>query len=334
MIPLVFAGWGTAIPERRLTNADLEQMVDTTDEWIVERSGIRERRIADPDESTASLGIDAGKAAIKHAGLGPEDIDLLVLSTATPEKVLPTTAAIVQDGIGLRCGAMDVNAACSGFVYAMVTASAFLATGQYRNILVVGAETVSRIIDQTDRATLVLFGDGAGAAVLQRGPDPTAADAPALLAWDLGCDGSAAHILQIPAGGSTLPASAETVANRDHYLKMEGREVFKRAVRAVLSTTEKTLAQAGVTADQIDVFVPHQANVRIIEAARQRLGIPREKTVVNIERFGNTSSASIPLALFEAVEDGRVRPGDLVLLAGFGAGMTWASALLRWGTRP
>ncbi len=171
-IPVVFAGWGIALPERRLTNADLEQMVDTTDEWIVERSGIRERRIADPEESTASLGIDAGKAAIKHAGLGPEDIDLLVLSTATPEKVLPTTAAIVQDGIGLRCGAMDVNAACSGFVYAMVTASAFLATGQYRNILVIGAETVSRIIDQTDRATLVLFGDGAGAAVLQSGARP------------------------------------------------------------------------------------------------------------------------------------------------------------------
>jgi 3-oxoacyl-[acyl-carrier-protein] synthase III len=329
-IPIVFAGWGIALPERRLTNADLERMVDTSDEWIVERSGIRERRIADPDESTASLGIDAGKAAIKHAGLGPEDIDLLVLSTATPEKVLPTTAAIVQDGIGLRCGAMDVNAACSGFVYAMVTAAAFLGTGQYRNVLVVGAETVSRIIDQQDRATVVLFGDGAGAAVLQVAPP----DGGALLSWDLGCDGSAAHILHIPAGGSKLPASAETVANRDHYLKMEGREVFKRAVRAVLATTDKTLTQAGVTADDVDVFVPHQANVRIIEAARQRLGIPRAKTVINIDRFGNTSSASIPLALFEAVEDGRVRPGDLVLLAGFGAGMTWASALLRWGARP
>jgi 3-oxoacyl-[acyl-carrier-protein] synthase III len=330
-IPVLFAGWGVALPERRLTNADLEQMVDTTDEWIVERSGIRERRIADPEESTASLGIDAGKAAIKHAGLGPEDIDLLVLSTATPEKPLPTTAAIVQDGIGLRCGAMDVNAACSGFVYALVTASAFLATGQYRNILVIGTETVSRIIDQQDRATLVLFGDGAGAAVVQPGTDP---DGPALLSWDLGCDGSAAHILQIPSGGSKSPASAETVANRDHYLKMEGREVFKRAVRAVVSTTEKTIARAGVTAADVDVFVPHQANIRIIEAARTRLGIPREKTVVNIERFGNTSSASIPLALFEAVEDGRVQPGDLVLLAGFGAGMTWASALLRWGARP
>jgi 3-oxoacyl-[acyl-carrier-protein] synthase III len=334
VIPVLFAGWGVALPERRLTNADLERMVDTSDEWIVERSGIRERRIAAPEESTASLGIDAGKAAIKHAGLGPEDIDLLVLSTATPEKVLPTTAAIVQDGIGLRCGAMDVNAACSGFVYAMVTASAFLATGQYRNILVIGTETVSRIIDQQDRATLVLFGDGAGSAVLQRGPNATAPDAPGLLAWDLGCDGSAAHILQIPAGGSKTPATAETVANRDHYLKMEGREVFKRAVRAVLATTERTLSQAGVTAADVDVFVPHQANIRIIEAARSRLDIPREKTVVNIERYGNTSSASIPLALIEAVEDGRVQPGDLVLLAGFGAGMTWASALLRWGARP
>jgi 3-oxoacyl-[acyl-carrier-protein] synthase-3 len=330
-IPVLFAGWGTALPERRLTNADLERMVDTTDEWIVERSGIRERRIAAPEESTASLGIDAGKAAIKHAGLSPEDIDLLVLATATPEKVLPSTSAIVQDGIGLRCGAMDVNAACSGFVYSLVTASAFLATGQYRNILVIGTETVSRIIDQQDRATLVLFGDGAGAAVVQPGTDP---DGPGLLSWDLGCDGSAAHVLQIPAGGSKTPATAETVANRDHYLKMEGREVFKRAVRAVLATTEKTLTRAGVTAADVDVFVPHQANIRIIEAARSRLGIPLDKTVINIERFGNTSSASIPLALFEAVEDGRVHPGDLVLLAGFGAGMTWASALLRWGARP
>jgi 3-oxoacyl-[acyl-carrier-protein] synthase-3 len=329
-IPVVFAGWGIALPDRRLTNADLERMVDTNDEWIVERSGIRERRIAAPEESTASLGIDAGKAAIKHAGLSPEDIDLLLLATATPEKVIPSTSSIVQDGIGLRCGAMDVNAACSGFVYALVTAAAFLATGVYRNILVVGAETVSRVIDPQDRSTVVLFGDGAGAAVLQPGPP----DDGALISWDLGCDGSAATLLHVPAGGSKLPASAETVANRDHYLKMEGREVFKRAVRAVLATTEKTLGHAGLTAADVDVLVPHQANIRIIEAARSRLGIPREKTIVNIERFGNTSSASIPLALFEAVDDGRVHPGDLVLLTGFGAGMTWASALLRWGARP
>ncbi len=329
-IPVTFAGWGIALPERRLTNADLEAQVDTTDEWIVSRSGIRERRVAGPDESTATLGIDAGKAAIKHAGLTPDDIDLLVLATATPEMVVPSTSSIVHDGIGLRCGAFDVNAACSGFAYGYVTAAALINTGMYRSVLLIGAEALTRIIDPLDRATVVLFGDGAAACVLQR-HDDTTAGAPGVLAWDLGCDGSAWSILNVPAGGTRLPASAETVANRGHYLKMEGQEVYKRAVRAVVGTVEKTLAQAGVTAADVDLFVPHQANIRIIEAAIKRFGFPTAKTVINLDRFGNTSSASIPLAMFEAADQGRIKPGDLVLIAGFGAGMTWASALIRWG---
>jgi 3-oxoacyl-[acyl-carrier-protein] synthase-3 len=320
-------GWGTAIPGRRLTNAELETRVETSDEWIVERTGIRERRIARPGETTASLAVDAGTAAIKHAGIPPDAIDLLIMATATPEQPIPHTGAFVGEALGLRCGSFDLAAGCAGFTYMLVTGASLLVTGGLGHVLLIGSETLSRIIDPADRSTCVLFGDGAAAVVLAPSPD----DELGLLAWDLGCDGSAAGLLEIRAGGSRLPATAETIAAGEQYLKMAGQEVFRRAIRAVVDSALVTLERAGVASSEVNWFVPHQANARIIESAASRLGVPQERTIVNIDRYGNTSAASIPLALAEAAEDGRLRDGDLVLLSGFGAGMTWGSALLRWG---
>jgi 3-oxoacyl-[acyl-carrier-protein] synthase-3 len=327
-LPVAVVGWGYSVPEGRVTNADLEARVDTSDQWIVERTGIRERRVAGPNESTATLATDAAASAIKRAGLTPDDIDVLIVATASPEQPLPHTGAFVGEALGMRCASFDVSAACAGFVYELIVGASMLNIG-YRHVLLVGAETLSRIVDPDDRTTVVLFGDGAGAAVITR----TTGDAPSLLGWDLGCDGSAAALLEVPAGGSRRPASVETVASRSHYLKMQGQPVFRRAVRAVVDSAAATLEHAGVSIDDVDWFVPHQANLRIIESAAQRLGIPLERTIVNIERYGNTSAASIPLALFESVEAGHIHDGDLILLSGFGAGMTWASALLRWGVR-
>jgi 3-oxoacyl-[acyl-carrier-protein] synthase-3 len=320
-------GWGTAVPEQRLTNADLEALVDTSNDWIVERTGIRERRIASAGETTASLAIEAGTAAIKQAGISPQEIELLIVATATPEQPIPHTGAFVADGLGLRCGSFDLNAGCAGFVYELVAGAAMLTAGGLGHVLVIGAETLSRIIDPTDRGTCIIFGDAAAALVLETAPD----DGPGILGWDLGCDGSATGLLEVQAGGSRLPSTAETLAAGQQFVKMQGQEVFRRAVRAVVDSGVVTLERAGVASSDVDWFVPHQANVRIIDAAAQRLGIPRERTIVNIERYGNTSAASIPLALAEAAEDGRLTDGDLVLLSGFGAGMAWATALVRWG---
>jgi 3-oxoacyl-[acyl-carrier-protein] synthase III len=320
-------GWGMAVLEQRVTNADLEQRVDTTDAWIVERTGIRERRVVAPSDSTGSMAIEAGTAAIKNAGIPPDAIDLLIVATATPEQPVPHTGAFVGEGLGLRCGSFDLNAGCAGFVYMLVVGSSLLMTGGLDNVLVVGAETLTRVIDPDDRSTCVLFGDGGAAAVLSRSPD----DGPGVLAWDLGCDGSAAALLEIRAGGSKMPATAETIAAGEQYLKMQGQEVFRRAVRAVADSARMTLDRAGVTSADVAWFVPHQANVRIIDSAATRLGIPKERTIVNIDRYGNTSAASIPIALAEAADDGRLCAGDLVLMSGFGAGMTWGSALVRWG---
>ena len=313
-----------AVPERRVTNFDLAQIVDTSDEWIAERTGIRERRVAGDGESTATLAIEAGFAAIKDAGVDPADIGCCIVATCTSEQPIPPTSSFVQDGLGLRCGAFDIDAACSGFVYALVAGASMVSAGAMGPVLVIGAETLTRVVDPLDRSTVVLFGDGAGAVVL------TASDDVGLLAWDLGCDGSLTGLLGIPAGGSRLPTSAATVAAGDHWLKMDGREVFRRAVRVIVDSARATLRQAEVDAADIALFIPHQANSRIIDAAATKLGLPRERTFLNIDRYGNTSAASVPIALAEAADAGRLHPGDLVLLSGFGAGMSWASALLRW----
>jgi 3-oxoacyl-[acyl-carrier-protein] synthase-3 len=318
-------GWGSAVPDARLSNADLEARVETNDEWIVERTGIRERRIAAPNETSSTLGTAAAADAIKTAGLSPTDIDLLVVATSSPDTLMPHTGAYIGEALGLHCGSFDVSVACSGFVYELVVGASLMHAGS-EHVLVVGAETMSRITDPDDRGTVILFGDGAAAAVLGRSQH-----APGLLAWDLGCDGSAASLIEIPSGGSRRPLTADTFAEGGHFMKMQGQEVFRRAVRAIVDSSTATLAHADVTVDDVAWFVPHQANLRIIEAAAKRLGFSADRTVSNIERYGNTSAASIPLALFEAVDDGRVRDGDLVLCAGVGAGLAWGTALIRWG---
>ena len=321
------AGWGAAVPAGRLTNADLEARVDTSDQWIVERTGIRERRYAAEGETTATLAIEAGANAIKSAGLTPDAIDLLVVATATPEQPIPHTGAFVGDGLGLRCASFDINVGCAGFIYELVTGAALLQAGNLDHVLVIGCETLSRIVDPRDRGTCISFGDGAAAVVLA----PTTDDGPGILGWDLGCDGSATGLVGLPAGGSRLPASQDTIDEGLHFLKMQGQELFRRAVRVVVESVGVTLARSSITADDVSWFIPHQANLRIIEAAANRLGIPRERTVVNIERYGNTSAASIPLAMSEAADDGRIRDGDLLLMSGFGAGMAWGSVVVRWG---
>jgi 3-oxoacyl-[acyl-carrier-protein] synthase-3 len=306
------AGIGTAVPDARLTNAQLEARLDTSDEWIVARTGIHERRVAAPSETSASLAVAASAAAIKDAGLVPDDVSLLVLATTTPDQALPQTSALVHEGLGLRCGAFDVGAACAGFVHALVVGATLLDAGDLDAVVVAGAETLTRIVDPDDRDTVPLFGDGAAAVVLR-----PAAPGYGLQAWDLGCDGSASGILAIPPGRQ--------------FIQMEGQEVFRRAVRAVISSADNALRAAGCAPADVDLFVPHQANIRIINLAAQRLGIAGAHTMVNVGRYGNTSAASVPLALAEAVDEGRVHDGDLVLLSGFGAGMAWASAVMRWG---
>jgi 3-oxoacyl-[acyl-carrier-protein] synthase-3 len=299
-------GWGTALPEKVLTNDDLSAMMDTNDEWIVERTGIKRRHVGG---STASLSIDSARRAITMAGCDPASIDGLVLSTTTPDRTVPATSAAVQDALGLRCGAFDVNAACSGFVYAYVVANGLLAIGAKR-LLVIGTDTLSRITDWSDRGTAILFADGSGAAVVEATPDTGQ-----LLGWDLDADGSLEHLLYAEVGG---------------YIHMDGKEVFRRAVRIMVDSAHKSLAKAGLGTDDVALCVPHQANLRIIDAACRQLGIPLDKTAVVLHETGNTSSASIPLALFDAADKGRLHDGDIVLLVGFGAGMTAASAVIEW----
>jgi len=323
-LKVAITGWGMAVPERRVTNFELSMTVDTSDEWITERTGIKERRVAGEGETTASLAIEAGQAAIKDAGIDPADIGLCIVATCTSEQPIPPTSSFVQEGLGLKCGAFDIDAACSGFVYALVAGASMVASGAMGPVLVIGSETLTRVVDPTDRSTVILFGDGAGAVVL------TPSQEVGLLAWDLGCDGSLAGLLGVPAGGSRLPTSATTVAAGDHWLKMDGREVFRRAVRVIVDSARVTLDRAAITADDVALFIPHQANSRIISAAAAQLDLPPERTFVNIDRYGNTSAASVPIALAEAADAGRLREGDIVLLSGFGAGMSWASALVRW----
>jgi 3-oxoacyl-[acyl-carrier-protein] synthase III len=302
----VITGWGTALPDRIVTNHDLEKTMDTNHDWIVERTGISERHVGG---TTAGLSVESGRKALAMSGVDPAEIDLLILATTTPDRVVPATSATVQHALGLSCGAFDVNAACSGWVYGLVAAHGFIATGAHK-ILVIGTDTLARITDWTDRNTAILFADGSGAAVLE------AVDGPGqLLGWDLDADGSAEDALYCEVGG---------------LLQMEGREVFRRAVRIMVDSATKSLAHAGVTADDIKLVVPHQANIRIISASCDRLGIGLDRASIVLDHTGNTSAASVPLALAEALDAGRVSDGDLILFVGFGAGMTSASAVVRW----
>lgn len=319
-------GTGSYVPEKVITNHDLEQIVDTSDEWITTRTGIKERRQARPDQATSDLCLEAASRALADANTAPEEIDLVIVATVTPDMMFPATACLVQERLGAtRAGAFDLEAGCSGFMYGLVLASQMVATGSLRKVLLIGAETFSRIINWEDRSTCVLFGDGAGAAVI--GP---VAEGLGVLSFCLGSDGEGGKWLYQPAGGSRLPASAETVAKKLHTIHMHGNEVFKYAVRVMEEASLTALSRCGLTPQDIDFFVPHQANTRIIEAARKRLDIPPEKAFLNIHRYGNLSSASIPLALDEASKAGLLHFGDTVLLSAFGAGFTWGAAVLKW----
>ncbi len=319
-------GWGMYVPAYRRNNDELARMVDTSDEWITTRTGIKERRIAAPHESTATLAIRAGEAALAMANVSPEELDLIIVASATPEYLFPATACLVQDALGAdRAGAFDLSAACSGFIYALSLAAPAIQTGAIDKALVIGAETLSRFVDWKDRETCVLFGDGAGAVVLagrsERG---------GVLSCTMRADGSGGELLAVPAGGSRHPASLETLAKNQHTIKMQGREVFRFATAVMADAARVVVDQAGWTLDDVALVIPHQANGRIIETAARRLKLPQEKFYVNLERYGNTSSASIPIALCEAIEEGRIQPGDNLVLVGFGAGLTWAAAAVEW----
>jgi len=330
MIPRPFAEMasvGVAVPPRVLTNHDLTKTLDTSDEWIVERTGIRERRIAGPEQSVAMLSREASELAMQRAGVTAAEIDSIVLGTASPDRLLPSTACDLQALLGANnAAAFDISAACPGFVYALTVAEGLIASGQSRTVLIVGAEKLSTITDFQDRSTAILFGDGAGAAIVRR----SSGNGRGLLSTFLKSDGRLAPLLYRPGGGSADPISERVVCERSHFMKMAGREVFKAAVLAMAEACDEALARAGVSADDIDLLVPHQANLRIIEATAKHAGIPMSKVMVNLDRYGNTSSASIPLALDQAITEGRVKPGSLVLLVAFGAGFTWGSAVVRW----
>ncbi|WP_342566046.1 beta-ketoacyl-ACP synthase III [Paenibacillus sp. FSL R7-0345] len=319
-------GTGKYVPEQILTNSDLEKIVETNDEWIVSRTGIRERHIAAPHEATSDLAYEAALKALESAGMKAEDLDLIIIATITPDTSFPSTACILQDKLGAKsAAAFDLSAACSGFVYSLATATSFIKTGMYNNALVIGADTLSRITDYTDRNTCVLFGDGAGAVILGEVPEGRG-----FQSFDLGAEGAGGSLLKLEAGGSRLPASNQTIEDKKHFIYMNGREVFKFAVRVMGTATERVLTKAGLSKENIDLFVPHQANIRIIQSAMQRLDLPEEKCVINVDRYANTSAASIPLALVEAAEEGRMKEGDTVLMVGFGGGLTWGASVLIW----
>jgi 3-oxoacyl-[acyl-carrier-protein] synthase-3 len=319
-------GWGKSVPSRVLTNDNLAQTVDTSDEWIRSRTGIVERRVAADGETTFSLALQAARQALDVAGLAPSQLDLIIVATVTPDHAFPSTACLIQDGLGAkRAAAFDLSAGCTGFIYGVSVASDLISSGAYTNVLVIGAETLSRIIDWSDRATCVLFGDGAGAVILQANGANGG-----VLSSVLGSDGSGGDVLCLPAGGSKEPASHQTVDEGRHYLKMEGRQVFRFAVRAMPAATRQVLKQTGLELADMKLVIPHQANHRIIEAAARSLALPPEVVFSNLERYGNTSAASIPIALCEAVEEGRIKQDDLVVLVGFGAGLTWGATAIRW----
>jgi 3-oxoacyl-[acyl-carrier-protein] synthase-3 len=325
------SGWGSYVPQRVLTNADLERLVDTSDEWIVTRTGIRERRVAAPHETTATLGAIAAKRAIAVAGVTPDEIDVIIVATLTPDYPMPSTAALVKEAIGnTTAAAFDIAAACSGFVYGYVTADSYVRSGIARHVLVVGAELLSRFVDFEDRATCILFGDGAGAVVLSASDE----EGGGLAGLEMTTDPDGAYMIWLPSGGSRSPSSAETARRGEHYIRMEGRETYRFATRTLATTALAAIEKAGWTPDEVDLVIPHQANVRIIEAVAKGLRLPMERFFVNIDRYGNTSAASVGIALDEAVAEGRVRPGDKLVFVAFGAGFTSGAIATTWTADP
>ncbi|MFC1667196.1 beta-ketoacyl-ACP synthase III [Candidatus Omnitrophota bacterium] len=318
-------GLGYYLPQKKLTNKDLEKIVDTSDQWIITRTGIKERRIASKEVAASDLGVEASRAAIKDAGLKPEDIDLIITATITPDMAFPATACIIQDKIGAKnAAAFDINAACSGFVFGMIAAQSFVNSGMYNNVLVIGTEKLTSIVDWTDRSTCVLFGDGAGACVIGKSKERK------LLSSFMGADGSGGHLLSVPAGGSRMPATQDTVNDKLHFLKMEGNEVFKIAVRIMVDAANNAIKKIGLGCDDIDLLIPHQANMRILSAVAKRLGLPEEKIYMNIERYGNMSAASTAVALAEAYQQGKIKKGDNVVIVAFGGGLTYGAMVLKW----
>ncbi len=326
MIHARITGTGSYAPKKIITNHDLGKLVDTSDEWIIERTGIKERRIAEKGQTTSDLAYEASRKALKAAGLGADEVDLILVATMTPDMILPSMGCVLQEKLGAKkAAAFDIAAACSGFIYGLSIADAFIKAGAYKNILLVGAEVLSRFTDWEDRTTCILFGDGAGAVVIQRH-----AGKRGILSTHLHSDGSLGDLLHVPAGGSQHPASHDTIHKRMHFIKMKGNETFKAAVRALEGVVQEALEHNKVKPEEIDFLIPHQANLRIIQAMAQRLNMPMEKVVLTLPKYGNTSAASIPMALDEAVRDGRIKENHLLLLEAFGGGLTWASALVRW----
>ena len=319
-------GVGSYLPEKILTNHDLSMQVNTSDEWIRTRTGIRERRIASAEQAASDLGAAAARMALENAGVSADEVDLVIVATATPDMQFPSTACIIQERLGLsRAAAFDLTAGCSGFVYALTVADQFIASGLYRTILVIGTEVLSRILDWEDRSTCVLLADGAGAVVLQ-----PAAPGYGILSAKLGADGKGGKYLYLPAGGSRMPITPEALAENLHKLKMNGQDVFKFAMRILPEATFQALEAAGIGKEEVALIIPHQANLRIIEGAAKRMDLPMDKFMINLDKYGNTSSASVPTALFEALESGRVQDGDIIVMTAFGAGLTWGSVVLRW----
>lgn len=326
MIHARITGTGSFAPKKIITNHDLEKLVDTSDEWITERTGIKERRIAEKGQTTSDLALEAGKKALKSAGLRADELDLIIVATMTPDKILPSTACALQEKLGARkAAAFDIYAACSGFIYGMSVANAFIRSEMYGNILLVGVEILSRFTDWEDRTTCILFGDGAGAAVIQRH-----AGKRGILSTHLHSDGAFGELIHVPGGAAEHPATFDTIRKRMHFIKMKGNETFKAAVRSLEGVVQETLEHNRVKPEEIDFLVPHQANLRIIQAMAHRLNMPMEKVVLILPKYGNTSAASIPMALDEAVRDGRIRENHLLLFEAFGGGLTWASALVKW----
>lgn len=318
-------GLGCYLPARKLTNKDLEKMVDTSDEWIMTRTGIRERRIAPKEIAASDLGAEAARLAIKDAGLKPEDIDLIITATVTSDMAFPSTSCIIQNKLGAcNSAAFDINAACSGFIFGITIAKQFVDSGFYKNVLVIGAEKMSNLVDWTDRSTCVLFGDGAGACVIGKSKERQ------IISYFIGCDGSGSNLLRLPAGGSRIPTTEETVKNKLHFLKMEGNEVFKLAVKVMADAANKAITKAGLLCSDIDLLIPHQANIRILIAVAKKMGLPEEKIFFNIEKYGNMSSASTTVALAEAYKEHRIKKGDNVCLVAFGSGLTYGAVVIKW----